>query len=140
VDAGGLGYRVVAPGPRVEVEQLEDTVPRVQLVLELYQSVVVDLSQEPLGIGLDQGRGDRLDVGAGAAELRRMLPAALGGHAADGQSVPAEGAVGELLLASTGNDLLHHDLALAGDVGGLHEQLGELLSAVRPPGLGLGRV
>ena len=140
VDAGGLGYRVVAPRPRVEVEQLVDAVSRVELVLELDQSVVVDLAQEPLGVGLDLGRGHRLDVGARAAELRRMLPAAASGHAADRLAVPAEGAVGELLLASAGNQLLDHDLALAGDVGRLLEQLCQLLSAVRPPGLGLGGV
>src|SRR4029450_8299786 len=80
VDAGLGRERVVAPGPRVEVEQLELAVAGVELELELDEPLEGDAAEDLVREALDLRRVDGLDVGARAAELGRVLAQAAGDH------------------------------------------------------------
>src|SRR5580704_8584973 len=69
-----------------------------------------------------------------------MLAPALGHHFSDGLTVAKKRAVGELLLSSTGNQLLHHDLARTRQLRCLLKQSPQLGMAVGAPRFCLGDV
>src|SRR6202012_3992449 len=80
VDPGDRTDGVVAPGPRVDVEELELPVARVALELHLDQPAVIDRPEESLRQGLEQRQLDRAHEGAGAPEFWGMLAPALHDH------------------------------------------------------------
>src|SRR5919198_5382487 len=115
VHARGLAQRVVAPRPRVDVEQLELIVAVVVLVLELDEAVVADTAQQLDRVCLERLLVDRLDVRARASELPRVLAAPARVHGDDRLAVLEEGAVGVLAVAAARNQLLDHGLAVTHD-------------------------
>src|SRR5262249_39190924 len=131
----GDAERVVPPGARVDVEQLRPAVARIDLELELDETVVADLAQEAAGLLLELGQLDRADVGARTPELEWVLPPALRDHARERLAAREERAVGVLALAAARDQLLDDHLARADEGSRALDQLAELLPAVGAPGL-----
>src|SRR5262245_25855629 len=140
VDARAGAERMVAPRAGVEVEQLVPAVPGVQLVLQLDQPVVADRFEQRGGQRLHLLDVDGLDVGAGPAELWRVLAKPAGRHAADRASILEERAVGVLLRSPARDELLYDQLVRRDHGRRLPKQLHELIAAVGSPRLVPGRV
>src|SRR5262249_26506467 len=85
-------------------------------------------------------KADSLDVSAGAAEVRGMLPAAAHGHARHRMTCAEQRAVRILLLAAARYQFLDDDLAVIDDRSGVAEGGGELGTVVGAPGLRMSRV
>ena len=126
---------MVAPRSGIHVEQLELGITWIELIFQLDQAVIVNRAQEPLGIFFQNRDIQRLDVGASSSKLKRMLTPATHYHLTHGFVVPEECAVGELLAAPAGNQLLPHDFSAGDELRCLLKQGSELLMAVRQPRL-----
>jgi hypothetical protein len=131
---------VIAPGPRVDVHELELVVARIELVLQLDQPVVTDLPEEPNRRPFQFGHVERLDERARPPEVGGMLAPPPHRHAGHGVSGRDEGAVRVLLPSTPGDQLLDDDLAVIDDRGRPPEEPAQVLPRVRAPRLGSGGV
>src|SRR5580704_4475785 len=95
-----------APGSSVYVQQLELTIPRIQLELHLDQPIVVNGSEKAFGEFFDLRRLNRFDVCGGPTKFSRMLAHSSGNQGALRLSITKEGAVRVLLQAIPWNNLL----------------------------------
>ena len=98
-----------APRARIDVEELELSVARVALELDLDDAREPKRREDASRATLDLGIVDRLDECAGAAEIHRPLPRAARDDRCDRLAVATQRRVGELLRADTGDELLDHD-------------------------------
>src|SRR5215470_13334292 len=109
IHAGDLAEPVKTPDPRIYVEQFVLSVSGILLEFNLNQSVEIDGAQKPLRQFFDLWQISGLDIGCRATEFPRMLAQPSSGQNAVRGSVPEKGAIGELAVAVSGNDLLDHD-------------------------------
>src|ERR1043166_6988869 len=100
--------RVVAPGPRIHVEELVPAVALVELELDLHEPVVVHSREKVTCDFFELRQLDGLHEGAGAAEVQRALSQASHRHRRKALSVLEEPAVTELTTSVTGYQLLNH--------------------------------
>src|SRR5215204_5679915 len=97
-----------APEARVHVEELEPSVARVTLELELDEPGVAKPPQQPTRRIDDLGAVDGLHVRAGASELRRVLACPPRRQPGERLAIQAKRRERELALAAAGDELLNH--------------------------------
>src|SRR5215470_10569574 len=127
--------RVIPPGSHVDIKELKGAVAGIPLVFELGEAVIADRAQEPHRQLRELRPADGLHIGAGAAEVRRMLAAPADGHARQRPAIPAENTVSVLFVPAPGDHLLDDDLAFRDDPSGPPEGADELDPGVGAPRL-----
>src|SRR5208337_1912464 len=131
---------VIAPSTTIDIEQPVLTVSWIEFVLQFGQSVVVNRPQEAVRQLFQQRKLDRLDECASTAEFWRMLAPPSDDHTPDGFSRFEKGAIGELLLAVTGYQVLNHHLPGWYFHGRHLKQLLQFCAVVGTPRLGFRRI
>src|SRR5579871_2295456 len=73
IDARGGTERDPGPRPWIDVEELGATVAEVELEFQFGDAAIAQIGQEAERLRLDLAMFDRLDEGAGGAEIHRVL-------------------------------------------------------------------